>query len=104
MNAKQLLKNPIVTSAMRYAKDQGREFGIISTLIICVNVLNDYYGFSVDELENFYRRVDDVADSLNQDLITLTDIAKALKQFYGFELPIQDLFKIFGKDIPEQDE
>lgn len=100
MSAKQLLSNPIVKAAMKSAKDTGRTFGTLSTLIICVNVLNDEFGFTIEQLRDFYSKVDDLADSIIKDMVSFTDIVKALKEYYDFDIPEHHLRYIFGDDIP----
>ncbi|WP_301066523.1 hypothetical protein [uncultured Duncaniella sp.] len=101
MNARQLLKNPIVLSAMKSAKQQGRRYGTISTLVICLSVLNDNYGFTTEQLDEFYKKVDDMADSLIENYVTLEDMVKALDEYYGLKLPAEDIALILGKDIED---
>lgn len=101
MNAKQLLKNPIVLSAMKSAKQQGRRFGTISTLVICLMVLNDNYGFTTEQLDEFYKKADDMADSMLQNFVTLEDMVKAMDEYYGLKLPAEDIALILGKDLED---
>lgn len=101
MNARQLLKNPIVLSAMKSAKQQGRRYGTISTLVICLSVLNDNYGFTTEQLDEFYKKVDDMADSLIENYVTLEDMVKALDEYYNLKLPAEDIALILGKDIED---
>ena len=79
-------RRPATHADVKKAKDQAMLFGLNSAIAIMFSVLVDKHNATIDELQVFWREVNELSDAIDKGYIKLTDLKNTLKQEYGIEV------------------
>lgn len=70
---------------------QGVMYSTIVMKLISYMILSDKFNFTNDQLQVFRENINEVADSLTKDYISVNDMLKLAKEEFGIKLSVDDL-------------
>ena len=79
-------KVPVSQQDVERAERRGHEFGASTATAIFLTVLCDKHGATADELQVFWREVNELSDSIAKGYVNAADLRRTLAEEYEIEV------------------
>lgn len=79
-------RKPVTMADVERAKHQAKDAGIKVTMAIMFTVLADKQGFDLERMQETWKQVLDLSDSIAERRVTIADLCCTLKEEYDIKI------------------